>query len=587
MKCEAAVELSRWWRRRCREESITTAFQSNNDANVLGRLGPNSLITVLSKNESAICFLHEEELQLRKEIEKLKASRHLDLYLAHLSYIHGTFLVLLMQYSDAYKAFQFAISLAEECHQKLSLEHPLGSYNSCLHRIKLNLLMESKRNEFLVSGQNDNNIAKDPIKSVINSVDKHAYGSITHDQFISLYASQSRPVVFTDATSHMLPDITWDFNYISNTIGQCTVPLRRAMSQSVEWAQQESAGNMKLIDFISSIESGTAGDKYLVDWSLSQHAPAILSHLHIPRYFSSDLLQLSPAGSIYRSSWPSLFIGPKGTQSKLHVDSFGSHFWMLLLSGRKKWVFYPKDETCLLYPSYDHSFDPHFRYDPLSNRSNTNHNITVQNKAESATATHTALATDHHPSDVTCPLSKYSHPYEVILNPGELLFVPAGSPHCVLNLDDTLAISGNDIDETNLEYAISQLSLSGLLCPRSKDLADCLSKITKSDISFVQETMNEELVTWDDFKHRPRRRRSQKPLVTNSADEESQAQCTENHLPSSSPSNIISHGTNEIEDQCSLVNDFLSDMAETEDDEDDIVNEHTLLNSRPVKRPRI
>eukprot|EP01043_Picozoa_sp_COSAG02_P114807 COSAG02_NODE_51130_length_316_cov_0.705069_1_plen_78_part_01 len=36
----------------------------------------------------------------------------------------------------------------------------------------------------------------------------------------------------------------------------------------------------------------------------------------------------------YRDSWPSLFIGPPGTASALHIDSNATHFWMALFSGQ-------------------------------------------------------------------------------------------------------------------------------------------------------------------------------------------------------------------------------------------------------------
>ncbi len=36
-----------------------------------------------------------------------------------------------------------------------------------------------------------------------------------------------------------------------------------------------------------------------------------------------------------------------------------------------------------------------------------------------------------------------------MLEPGDLLFVPSGTPHRVRNLDDTVAVSGNYIDSSN------------------------------------------------------------------------------------------------------------------------------------------
>ena len=76
--------------------------------------------------------------------------------------------------------------------------------------------------------------------------------------------------------------------------------------------------------------------KYLFDWSIPLYCPELLDELIIPRYFTDDFLQLTPPGSLYRESWPSLFIAPAGANSSLHVDTFGSNFWMALFEGKKR-----------------------------------------------------------------------------------------------------------------------------------------------------------------------------------------------------------------------------------------------------------
>lgn len=51
----------------------------------------------------------------------------------------------------------------------------------------------------------------------------------------------------------------------------------------------------------------------------------------------------------YRDDWPSLFVGPAGSGSGLHVDPLGSNFWMLLIAGRKRWAFFDRADRPLLY----------------------------------------------------------------------------------------------------------------------------------------------------------------------------------------------------------------------------------------------
>ena len=37
--------------------------------------------------------------------------------------------------------------------------------------------------------------------------------------------------------------------------------------------------------------------------------------------------------------WPSLFVGARGTRSGVHVDPFESNFWMMMIKGRKRWLY--------------------------------------------------------------------------------------------------------------------------------------------------------------------------------------------------------------------------------------------------------
>ena len=76
--------------------------------------------------------------------------------------------------------------------------------------------------------------------------------------------------------------------------------------------------------------------EYLFDWSLPLNCPELMKGLRIPEYFTDNILQRTPESTLYRDSWPSLFIAPAGITSELHVDAFGSNFWMALFEGRKR-----------------------------------------------------------------------------------------------------------------------------------------------------------------------------------------------------------------------------------------------------------
>ena len=112
-------------------------------------------------------------------------------------------------------------------------------------------------------------------------------------------------------------------------------PLKRMLKESSEWAKLEPACSMKISDFIDSL--GMLQEPlYLFDWSVPTYAPELAKELTIPKYFAGDFLQRTAPGSLYKESWPSLFIAPQGLHSDLHVDAFGSNFWMALFQGRKR-----------------------------------------------------------------------------------------------------------------------------------------------------------------------------------------------------------------------------------------------------------
>lgn len=155
----------------------------------------------------------------------------------------------------------------------------------------------------------------------------------------------------------------------------------------------------------------TSQKQYLFDWSLPLYAPELLDSMTIPCFFAQDFLQRLEPGSKYREVWPSLFVAAAGLRSGLHIDAFGSNFWMALFHGVKRWRFYDAEDVLWLQPDYMWSWEPLFDEEVC---------------AASGVAAH-----------------------EVDLQAGDLLFVPAGSPHTVENFTDTLAVGGGGWTSSN------------------------------------------------------------------------------------------------------------------------------------------
>ena len=223
--------------------------------------------------------------------------------------------------------------------------------------------------------------------------------------------------------------------HIKEVAGDKKVSLRHSKTDSTEWGRLDFSDNEQttVSDFITDIQKNKYpnGGGYLFDWSLPLFCPELSDDLLIPKYFDNDFLKMASSGSLYSSSWPSLFVSPVANVSHLHVDAFGSNFWMALFQGRKKWTFYSSECFDKLKPRFFETFDPVFEH-------------TAENGSLS--------------------------PCSVVLEPGQVLFVPAGSPHVVENLEPSVAVSGNFVDESNVKNAITHLQRNALVDPRAGDL---------------------------------------------------------------------------------------------------------------------
>lgn len=238
------------------------------------------------------------------------------------------------------------------------------------------------------------------------------------------YCATKTPVVIINSKSPTL--VPWTLEHIATVAGGCSVDIKTPVKGSCEWAGLEGDGRVNVCDFIQDKTPG----HYLFDWSLPLYCPQLAEEFTIASCFSDDFLKRTSSCALYHSSWPSLFIAPAGTNSGLHIDAFGSHFWMYLVSGKKQWTFYPCDQAGLLGPKLIDSTDPVFSGDE----------------------------------------GKSCSPYTVTLCPGEWLFVPAGSPHKVENLEESVAVSGNFVNDTNIEAVEKHLKINSLLDSRAFDL---------------------------------------------------------------------------------------------------------------------
>ena len=174
-------------------------------------------------------------------------------------------------------------------------------------------------------------------------VQECVYKDVSKEIFLQQYCLSRVPLLLSEVPSPTHQP--WTMEYIKNMAKECTVQLRRPVTGSTEWAGLENGEQVKVGDLLSN--GFPPAGKYLFDWSLPLHCPALSKEFSVPLIFQDNYLKQTSPSALYNQSWPSLFIAGAGTNGELHIDAFGSHFWMFMISGRKRWTFYPAEQAYL------------------------------------------------------------------------------------------------------------------------------------------------------------------------------------------------------------------------------------------------
>ncbi|CAK0837252.1 unnamed protein product [Prorocentrum cordatum] len=226
---------------------------------------------------------------------------------------------------------------------------------------------------------------------------------ISVQDFVARYERQSCPVLLAGAAAGWAAAETWSreqllqrFGSVDFTCGPCDLPLREFFA----YASQNS-DDVPLFVF---------------DKRFSSRAPALLEDYQVPEAFRGrDLFDLLPAQARPDFRW--LLIGGRRTGSKWHCDPNKTSAWNAVVRGRKRWLLLPpgcpppgvhpsKDGAEVTQPVSLIEWFTNF-YGELRRLADTNPAWDLK---------------------------------EGECGPGDVVFVPCGWWHCVLNLEDALHV---------------------------------------------------------------------------------------------------------------------------------------------------
>lgn len=236
--------------------------------------------------------------------------------------------------------------------------------------------------------------------------------------FFHEFVSRRRPVVLTGVADRWPAISRWDFGYFRRMLPDVSVGVEvweRQLSGNdpAEYLQRVRRQSMHFGEFLDRI--GTAGAEarsyYLAQYPLLQAFPALLDDVRPPDEYMQTPSYVPRFIARRMRLAPSLWIGPAEAVTTLHFDS--SHNLFAQISGSKKVILIPPEQSDqVYYPCRDFGLNLHFS-----------------------------------PVDVERP-DLMRHPrfarvtaWEAVVQPGEMLFIPATWWHYLRALEPSISLN--------------------------------------------------------------------------------------------------------------------------------------------------
>lgn len=210
------------------------------------------------------------------------------------------------------------------------------------------------------------------------------------------FVATNTPVLIRGVVDQWEAFKLWTPDYLANQVGDRPVPVH-VMSDG-DYARSTSR-TMTVTEYLSKLDAATGEERlYMGEVKLREHLPELLEQLEVPDYFAGENLM---AVALYFGQ--DLF-------SQLHYHLFGSAALCQIHGHKRVWL-YPPDQTPLLskYPWYTKN----------ANMSRT---------------------TSPAPDPAEFPEFAKAKGIELVVNAGEMLFIPVWWWHAIQNEELNIAV---------------------------------------------------------------------------------------------------------------------------------------------------
>ncbi|HXB91417.1 MAG TPA: cupin-like domain-containing protein [Puia sp.] len=237
----------------------------------------------------------------------------------------------------------------------------------------------------------------------LQAVDK--VESISPEDFRTGYYNPMKPLVITGLSRQWAAYEKWTWDYFRSIVGDVRVGVYNNVKSDAYTPINTADGYMTFGEYIDMVRNGPAAWRIFL-FNIFEHAPQLIGDFEWPEHLMKGFVR----------RYPMLFVGGKGSVTHMHFDIDLSHIVHTQFIGRKRVLLFPFEEQHKLYrkPWEVLSFVNFEKY--------FDHN---ENKLELE----------------KYPALRLARGYEVILEHGDTLFMPAGYWHHMEYLDSGFAMS--------------------------------------------------------------------------------------------------------------------------------------------------
>lgn len=225
--------------------------------------------------------------------------------------------------------------------------------------------------------------------------------SISPEDFKKNYYGKMRPLVIKGLAKQWPAYKKWNWDYFINIVGEKEVGVYNNIKSDSYTPINTADAYMKFGDYLEKVKAGPL-DLRIFLFNIFQHAPEVVKDFTWPDELMGGFIK----------KYPMLFVGGEGSVTHMHFDIDMSHILHTQFSGKKRVLLFPHEEQHKLYRKP-------WEVLSMANYAGYSESFDYEN----------------------FPAVKKAKGYEVILEHGDTLFMPAGYWHHMEYIESGFAMS--------------------------------------------------------------------------------------------------------------------------------------------------